>query len=430
MTGRDSAEIPVEHLRMVAEIAKGEIFEPFEGSVSLERIRDTQQNLKTGIDKVKSAWDKIYEKNQRAGSATYRQLKKKTDGLFGKIMPRGNPEKGGTGMLAPSMKKIEGWLGDLKDKAKSGSQNLGKVAKDKSVDYVRKAFELLMAQNGEEWTVGVARETLKRDDLVSLADVAGLGLEERQILVEAHYPYSGRILKRHAETFDYGVNLLMGSIVATNLPFTGAAVCLFNMGRTIVRTANRVHCLSHLYGRPVPSKEALYSLTAEILASINDWDANPEHEPLKTEGLDAFYASSAREDFDSLLKQIVLRDNYIAIPLVGTVSLAKLNLDDFKVDLHAKNLFRRHSLARRLAESYPAALLAEELEAFRQTFREQAASNRLEKIKRAFLKDKLLSSSNDSAAWLKIDRESLRAIHETLLEEALERYLAERPSRS
>ncbi|MFH2131751.1 MAG: hypothetical protein ABIK68_15360 [bacterium] len=244
---------------------------------------------------------------------------------------------------------------DLHRIAKTGYSGLEEKTKRFTFAFIEKGLELLLYEDAARWMLKRANRCLDRSDIVSLDQIRHLSVSDRQKLIDAFYPYDSPGYKKFLQRFNLSFNIGLGAVVATNIPGTGLVVSLVNMGKTLLKIGNRLNIMSAIYGRQIASPKALFKVSASIIRSMEDWENNEAHVPLHANILDTLYQMDAETDsrsFQDLLRSVVRKDAYIAIPGVGMISLGKINLDDLKIDLVVSHLVRNYAETCRLVELY------------------------------------------------------------------------------
>ena len=150
--------------------------------------------------------------------------------------------------------------------------------------------------------------------------------------------------------------------------------------KTTIYLANRVHLLSILYGRPVICKEALFAVSARIVSSISDFENNPDHKPLSPQSLANLYQHTNQSKLYQLLKAATIKDLYISIPFVGSLSLAKISIDEQSITKLTLQLFRNYFSYQELEKKITTAILKKEIEFWQCIYTHQRKNNLLQKI--------------------------------------------------
>ena len=234
---------------------------------------------------------------------------------------------------------------ELRKATKSGDQNLGTKTKETALIYIKKSLELLLYEDTESWILERANKILLRSDIDTIENIRNLNQGDRHILLDKLYPYDSPNYSVLIEKFESVMNISLGAIVATNIPGTGIAVVLFNIGKTLIKLGNRINIISSIYGYKISSPEALFKVSATILQSLDDWEDNMDHIPLSSDILDDLYLQTNEDNksaFQGLLNAVFKKEAYIAIPGIGMISLGKINLDDLKMDILIKHLVQNY----------------------------------------------------------------------------------------
>ena len=161
------------------------------------------------------------------------------------------------------------------------------------------------------------------------------------------------------------------------LPFTGPAVSLIIVLKTIFKICHRLQLMSAIYGHTIADHNRLFVVSARILQNLQTWESDPDHRPLEPEALRPLYespdAETERSGLPALLEATIRKEAYIAIPGVGTVGLAKIELDDARMDAAVRALsesyFAERKLRTRLGAAFTERMIrryAEIYEQFRQ----------------------------------------------------------------
>ncbi len=329
------------------QIARDQVIEPFEGRKSLETMQKTRTGMERGITKIKSVGlqtGKVIKDSRLYGFSKSKisRLSKKTG------------EKAQSKLISELIQKLNDATEEFQKSAKNRYKNIEEKAREIAITYTRKGLEVLLYEDTEMWILKRASSILNRPDLDSIEQIRMLSPVERDQLVDALYPYDSPNLKKLVKSFETTVNISLGAIVASNIPGTGIAVSIVNMGKTLVKLGNRINIMSAIYGYRISSPQALFKVSASILKSLDDWDNNPDHVPLDFSELDELYSDDSDEEensFYDLMNAVVRKEAYIAIPGVGMISLGKINLDDMKIDIVIRHLvqdyFNYHSCLNR-----------------------------------------------------------------------------------
>lgn len=342
------------------QICRDSIIEPFEGRKGLETIQKTRTGIEKGLGRLKniskSTSDKIKDyrwvgtsKSKMGDLLTYVKKKSKSTqskvtfpkySFFTEKLPQSSKLK-----IEKLEKKLSDLTLELQKAAKSGYQNLSTKAKEAALIYTKKGLELLLFEDTEPWILERANKILQRTDITTIDKVRNLTNSDRMVLIDKLYPYDSPNYSIYIEKFEAGMNFTLGAVVATNFPGTGIAVGLFNMGKTLIRLGNRINIMSSIYGYKISSPDALFKVSATILKSMDDWEDNIDHLPLSVDILDDLYLQDQKDNkfaLQELLNAAIKKEAYIAIPGIGMISLGKINLDDFKMDILIKHLVQNY----------------------------------------------------------------------------------------
>jgi hypothetical protein len=347
-------------------MARRRVFEPFEGHRGFQVLRSSRRRMESSWSVTKRAITKLnrwmtYNRliaRFRLWSAEIRlRLKGTSNHLpFGELVTR-----------------VDTLRAEWQQQAKTTYSGIEHRAKQIMVVYIRKGLEILLKDNTERWIIRRSSEMLNDPGIVSMNDIRRLERDERQRLIEAFYPYNNPSSKNVAKRLNLTINLSLGAIVATNLPITGPVIALVNMAKTLIRIGNRLNTISAIYGYHVSSPQALFRVSATILKSIDDWETNTEHQPLLPEILDELYRPPEPEDpdtFQTLMAAVIRKEAYIAIPWIGTISLGKINLDDYILDLMIRYLVQDYFDRKELVLSYGEETVQTALEQYVDIYRE------------------------------------------------------------
>ncbi|MEM7180192.1 MAG: hypothetical protein AAF518_04730 [Spirochaetota bacterium] len=361
-----------EDILKIRQIARDSVFEPFEGKQDLERIKKTRSGLNKRLDSLKQVTKKSQE---WLGNSKLLQHFKKKENTLGEKEPSG---------FAKILKKWDEATVDLQYNLKKTYKSLEEKTKVGSLVYLKKALEALLYDNPEKWITKRAPTLLKDSNLKSIEDIRNLPEESRQKLIDSLYPYNNPNLERLSKALDISMNVGLGAVVVTNLPMTGIAVGLVNMMKTIIKMAHRINIMSAIYGWQIVSPDALFRVSARLLEAMEDWENNPSHMPQGVELFDELYIPLEGEEtgFAALMNASIKKDAYITIPGVGMISIRKIALDDFKMDLLIKNLMIDYFTKKKLIEKYSSEIVFQILEDFRSIYLELISKNSIEKKKK------------------------------------------------
>ena len=149
--------------------------------------------------------------------------------------------------------------------------------------------------------------------------------------------------------------------------------------KTTIYLANRVQLLFSLWF-PCICKEALFSVSAQIVSSINDFENNPTHKPLSPQTLANLYQHTNKSKLYQLLKAATIKDFYISIPFVGSLSLAKISIDEQSITKLTLQLFRNYFAHQELEKKITSATLKKEIEFWQCIYTYQKKNHLLQKI--------------------------------------------------
>lgn len=336
-----------EDLQLLQHIARDTVFEPFTGHRNLESIQKTRTDLEKRFKKLKQSGVKARKWLTDSRLATRSQ-----DGINRLLQD----------FKAPASERLSGFFERMNQAseevqriAKKSYSGIEEKAKRLTLVFIEKGLDLLLFEFSPEWVLKRTRKILQQPELTDRSQIQSLSTADRRRLIETLYPYDSQTFYRFLKRFDLSVNIGLGAVVATNIPGTGLAVSIVNMGKTIVKTGNRIAIMSAIYGLKIRSKAALFKMSATILRSLEDWESNDNHYPLDPSVLEDLYAETGNEDedaFQSLLNSVIRKDAYIAIPGVGMISLGKINLDDMKMEQMVLHLVRNYAEKKRLVDQY------------------------------------------------------------------------------
>ena len=242
-----------------------------------------------------------------------------------------------------------------------------------------KALSKIFERNIEEQIFQKSEKILNRS-FERIEQLQNLQAEQRELLLEKLYPYDFALSGKIKSFINRTLNISLGLVVATNIPFTGMLVNAITTVKTTIYLANRVHLLSILYGRPVICKEALFAVSARIVSSISDFENNPDHKPLSPQSLANLYQHTNQSKLYQLLKAATIKDLYISIPFVGSLSLAKISIDEQSITKLTLQLFRNYFSYQELEKKITTAILKKEIEFWQCIYTHQRKNNLLQKI--------------------------------------------------
>ena len=327
-------QLTPEQFLMIQEFARNRVMEPFEGRTGLETIQEASQRLSSGLNRLKN-W-----------KTRFRNRAAVEEELTGKELV---PDPVAKSLL----KKVATVVASFSQMTRHGFKSLETMLRDILIDFLKKGLELTAREDYESWILTKASQELQKE-MNSLEDIRALDQTDRQRLINTLYPYRSRQYRILIASFDKSVNLFLGLIVATNLPGTGIVVSMINMVKTIIRLSNRINSLAAIYGFRLENPSALFETSALIIKSIERWERDEVHVPLRPEVMERIFTPS-RQDFDKELNEYIdavgIKEFYIAIPGIGMISLGKINMDNLKVDLLVRGLFQDYFLQKSIEAS-------------------------------------------------------------------------------
>ncbi len=190
-----------------------------------------------------------------------------------------------------------------------------------------KVLSLVFERKFETLIIARAKKVLGIN-LKNIVDIQRLNRNQRAILLNNMYPFDLNSIGKIKKNINQVSNILLGLVVASNIPLTGMTVNMITTIKTIVYLSNRLHLLSSIYGYPIICKEAVFVVSTKIISSIIDYENNKEHQPLNPAVIRELYIYTMNSDLLTLLKKSTIKDLYISVPFVGSLSLAKITLDE------------------------------------------------------------------------------------------------------
>jgi len=336
----------------LARIARDKAIEPFFGNPGLELVQSAKGGIENGLDLAKDWGGKT--KNWLGASKWVKSSKAKLDEVL---------EQAGGGDTPGWLAKLDQATEDLRETAKGLGGKLGEKSAELSLLGLKKGFELVMFEDTEAWALGRVKAVFPDKSINSLGEMGQLEESEREQLIAEYYPYDNPALKKFAKSLDWSFNLSLGAAAASQIPGTGVAAGALNLVKTLNKLAGRISSMSAIYGFGIPSAEHLFFFCAQILKSIEDFESNPEHQPIDPATLASLYQtdSLSGSGFGDMLKEALKKEAYMAVPGVGAISLGKIGLDDLMVDqmiLHlVGNYFWINRLSGELGEEVTVALI-------------------------------------------------------------------------
>ena len=357
-------KINVNSFELLRQIARDSVIEPFEGRKSLETLQKASAGLEKGVEKIKNFSGKA--NTWFSETQVVKDSKIKFHKQVKKIQGQTSSSR-----FSGLFQKTSDLTKDLGERAKTTYSDSQEKVKVIAFEQVKKGLELLLIEDTEAWILKRVEDVLNRK-IKTIDQVENLSIEERKKLVQALYPYDSPAFSQYHKTFETTVNVGLGAIVATNLPGTGIAVSMINMGKTLIKMGNRINIMSAIYGQSISSSQALFQVCTVILKSLQDWEGNPEHIPLDPDILKPLYTKHPEETedaFQTLLTNIVKKEAYIAIPGVGMMSLGKIGLDDLKMDLLIQHLVENYFAKQELSNLIDIETLNNLLERYQRVYK-------------------------------------------------------------
>ena len=345
-----SSLIESKNLRQIQEIACYSVFEPFEINEALKILNSARQKIEKSILRPAAKKIEPYKKN-------FSQFKEYLSQKINKIEFKKNPDSFFQKKHTQLEEKLKNTLAAQTDKA------------------LTKIFERNLEKEILQKSEKILQQPLKR-----IEQLQQLKTEKRELLLQKMYPYDFALSGKIKSFINRTLNISLGLVVATNIPFTGMLVNAITTVKTTIYLANRVQLLSILYGFPVICKEALFSVSAQIVSSINDFENNPTHKPLSPQTLANLYQHTNKSKLYQLLKAATIKDFYISIPFVGSLSLAKISIDEQSITKLTLQLFRNYFAHQELEKKITSATLKKEIEFWQCIYTYQKKNHLLQKI--------------------------------------------------
>ena len=315
--------IEKKNLQQIQEIAFYSVFEPFEINETQKILQSARQKIETSI--IQPASKKIYPyKKKFTKFKDY--FSQQTEKVKSKILLNDAFQK--------KYAKLE--------------ENLKNTIAIQTDETLSKIFE----RNLEEQIFQKSEKILTRP-FKRIEQLRNLQSEQRELLLENLYPYDFALSGKIKSFINRTLNISLGLVVATNIPFTGMLVNTITTLKTTIYLTNRVHLLSTIYGCPIICKEALFEVSAKIVGSISDFENNPKHKPLSSQTLANLYQHTNKSKLYQLLKAATIKDFYISIPFVGSLSLAKISIDEQSITKLTLQLFRNYFVHQELKKKIP-----------------------------------------------------------------------------
>lgn len=388
-------------LAIIQNLAFHQVFEPFEVNFALKLIREARVTIENKISPVLQKVSKL------AGS-----VKSKAQQGFWKT------KQAFSEMKMFNAKKIDSLDGMKKNynKWESKIKNLFFTQLDKGISLVfEREFENLIIQKAKH---------ILDIDLENIVAIQRLPRADRIKLLENLYPFELTLTGKIRKSINQTSNILLGLVVASNIPLTGGTVNLITTFKSVIYLSNRLHLLSSIYGYPIICKEAIFLVSTKIISSIIDYESNAKHKPLNPQVIGDLYQYTAKSSLMKLLKKSTIKDLYISVPLVGSLSLAKITLDEQSITKLTLQLVRDYFDYQYLAQKYTQQKINQELKIWYEIYLEQKKSGWIKKIldeaskqifkqqKKSKLKEKISNSIN----FEKKEQLVLQKIHQKAME--------------
>ncbi len=336
--------------QQIHEIAFYNVFDAFEINEAIKILQTARQKIETSIILPASKKIEPYKKNLF-------QFKDYLSSKIGAIQFKKDPDS----FFQKKYKKLEEKL-----------KNTIAIQTDKALTKIfEKNLEKKILQKSEK----ILQKPIRR-----IEQLQRLKIKERELLLEKMYPFDFALSGKIKKSINQALNLALGLVVATNIPFTGMLVNAITTLKTTIYLANRVHLLSILYGRPAICKEALFAVSAQIVNSINDFENNPKHKPLNPQTLVTLYQHTNQSKLYQLLKAATIKDLYISIPFVGSLSLAKISIDEQSITKLNLQLFRNYFNYQEIKKKIPEKKLQQEIKFWQCIYANQKKKKIVQKI--------------------------------------------------
>lgn len=352
-----------DQLKLIQKIAFSAVYSPFEINEALKLIQKTRAKLETSI--VQPISEKItpYKK----------KIFKFKDKLFVKIK---------NSLSKFDNKEKPPYYIDIKDKYS--------VIMEKIKEYIAvqtdKAISLIFEKKAEALVIKKA-QTMLDIKITKIYQIQRLNLSQRQQLLDSLYPFDINLTGKIRKYLNYSFNISLGLVVASNIPFTGATVNLLTTIKTVIYLSNRIQLLSAIYGYPVICKESLFEVATKIVASIIDYENNPKHQPLEPAVIGILYNYQKDSKLYDLLKKSTIKDLYISIPLVGSLSLAKISIDEESITQLTLHLFQNYYSLELLKKNFSEKIINQEIKKWRDIYQVLKKSDFIKNKQKVFIKD-------------------------------------------
>jgi len=316
-------KIKPDQLKWLARMGRDTAIEPFFGNPGLELVQSAKSGLEKGMDAALGWGSKT--KGWLGKKKWVHQAKTAFDETKSQFSQSGS---------ARWFIYLEKATQEIRNTATALGSKLGDKTGDLTLLALKKGLELVMYEDTEKWALERASLFFPHKRFSQLSDMAQLREAEREQLIAHYYPYDHPALKRFAKSLDVSFNLALGVTAASQLPGTGVAAGALNLIKTLTKLAGRVSSMSAIYGFAIPTAEHLFFFCAQILKSIEDFESNPDHEPLHPASMAPLYStqSLSGSGFGDMLKEALKKEAYMAVPGVGAISMGKIGLDDLMVD--------------------------------------------------------------------------------------------------
>jgi hypothetical protein len=348
-------------LERIQELAFHSVFEPFEINLALKVIRETRVKIEEKISP-------IFQKTSL--------LKSKVRGITGSI--KSIASKNGSRLLEWGEKKnIE--KPEAFNHLKEHYDHLGEKFKNHFFIQLDKGLSLVFEREFEKLVIKKAK-TILGLELENIVAIQRLPRTDKMKLLESMYPFELNFTGKLRKTVNQTSNILLGALVASNIPLTGATVNIITTFKTIIYLSNRLHLLASIYGHPIICKEAMFVVATKIISSIVDYENNAKHKPLNPKVIGELYQYTMNSSLFELLKKSTIKDLYISVPLVGSLSLAKITLDEQSVTKLTLQLVKDYFEYQELKEKYGESKLKQELDIWRRIYFAQKKCGWVDKV--------------------------------------------------
>ena len=348
-------------LEIIQNIAYHQVFEPFEISFGLKVVRETRLKIEK---KLAPAIEKISP------------IKKKALVMKEKMKNQ----------VAITKEKIGFWKKSITNSDNknfsSWKQNYTEWGdKIKKIFFIQldKGLNLVFERELENLVIKKANQVLDLQ-LKNIIEIQNLNRSDRKLLLKHLYPFALTFSGKLKKTINQTSNIFLGLVVASNIPFTGASVNLITTFKTIIYLSNRLHLLASIHGKPVICKEAMFFVATKIISSIIDYENNKDHTPLELHQIQYLFEFTPKSSLLELFKKSTIKDLYISVPFVGSLSLAKITLDEQSVTKLTLQLFCDYFDYQYLEKKYTKEKLEEELNTWRTIYKYQKKSGWMQKI--------------------------------------------------